>query len=287
MESGTFAADSVTRLLERLAYRVNAALHAHDEESIHKLRVAIRRFAQSLALFKSLYEAKARKKIRSRLNRLMDLTSEIRDCDVALDLLRNSGLQGSAPFEAQISARRKEAVRLLMPALHGWAARHTTSRWRAALTPNGGRHVPLSETVRDRVPRAAKKFLAEGGRASSATDLHRARIAGKKLRYSLELIRPAYGSAVDAAIEGAKEAQTLLGKIHDCHATRALVEDLGGDAEVESWLKKRQRKRTREFHDSWNRAADALRESIRALKRPARTPVAPAARTTHARARTA
>jgi len=287
IESGSFAADSVTRLLERLAYQVNAAVHSQGEETIHDLRVAVRRFNQSLAVFQDLYGAKELKKIRRRLKRMMDLTSEIRDCDVALELLEKSELPGAAPMAQKLSERRKEGVRMLLPGLRGWAARRTTARWRAALTPNGASHTPLADMVRKRLPRIGKKFVKDCERADSATQLHKARIAGKKLRYSVELIQPAYDGSLDDAIERVKGLQTLLGKVHDCHATRALVEDAGGDADLESWLKKRQKKKIREFRDGWPEAETGLREALRTLKHPARKPVAKAPAKAPAKTQTA
>jgi CHAD domain-containing protein len=57
---------------------------------------------------------------------------------------------------------------------------------------------------------------------------HAMRIAAKRLRYTLEISRPAHAgrpdaaaktatdAAIDAAIEAAKRVQTLLGDVHDC-----------------------------------------------------------------------
>lgn len=274
MESGTFAADAVTRLLERLAYQVGAAAHNHGEESIHELRLAIRRFTQSLAIFKRLYDAKELKKIRRRLKDLMDLSGPVRDYDVASELLAKSELPGAAAIQQSITGRRKEAIRLLLPALRAYSARRTTSKWRIVLTPNGGGNIPLADTVQDRLPQIAKRFFKAAKGASSPDDLHHARIQGKKLRYSLELLKPAYDGQLDAAIQQTQEAQSLLGKAHDAHALRALVQELGGDADLEAWLKKRERKNTRKFQKTWDTASDMLQDKIRALKHPARRPAA-------------
>lgn len=46
-------------------------------------------------------------------------------------------------------------------------------------------------------------------------DLHRMRIAAKRMRYTLEIFEPALGKAVTAAIQAMKEVQELLGAIHD------------------------------------------------------------------------
>ena len=46
-------------------------------------------------------------------------------------------------------------------------------------------------------------------------ELHRMRIAAKRLRYTLELFEPAVGKSLSEAIEAMKEVQELLGAIHD------------------------------------------------------------------------
>lgn len=46
-------------------------------------------------------------------------------------------------------------------------------------------------------------------------ELHRMRIAAKRLRYTLELFEPVVGKSLSEAIEAMKEVQELLGSIHD------------------------------------------------------------------------
>jgi CHAD domain-containing protein len=280
MQTGTFASESVTKLLERLAYQVNHTVHTADVEAVHDLRVSIRRFAQSLYLFKSTFTAKEVRKIRGRLDDLMDLTSGPRDCDVAVALLSKRDFPGKPALEQAIRARRKESVRVLVPALRRWSARDSSSKWRAALTPNGGSQDPLEETVRDRVPRLLKRLLKAGNRAESADDLHQLRIDGKKFRYSLELLQPVHNGRMKGALDLVTTVQSLLGGVNDCRAVRKLVQELGGDAEVERWLKRRQKKKIREFRDQWPEIEQALRESLVLMRAPAiRKPVRRAAPT--------
>jgi CHAD domain-containing protein len=266
MDTGTFAADSVTKLLERLAFRIHHVRQNGDVEAVHDLRVAIRRFGQSLVLFKNVFAGKEVKKIRRRLKELMKLTNEARDCDVGIELLSESELAGAPSLVERLRKRRKEAMRLLVPELRRWSARKTSSKWRAALNPNGGSHLPLEETARTRLPKFVKRFLKDGDHSASADELHHVRIEGKKLRYSLELLEPVYGPAVTDWIEKVKNVQSLLGKANDCRAVRLLVTDVGGDDEVEAWLKKRQQKKTREFRKAWGTIADELRGMAGLLK---------------------
>jgi hypothetical protein len=64
--------------------------------------------------------------------------------------------------------------------------------------------------------------------------LHDLRIAAKRLRYVLEIARPALGTGATDGVRTAKALQTLLGEIHDCdemlprvheHAARLRRED--------------------------------------------------------------
>ncbi len=287
MQTGTLASDSVTKLLERLAYQANHAVHTADVEAVHDLRVAIRRFAQSLYLFKSAFGAKEVRKVRKRLKDLMQATNEVRDCDVATNLLQKREFTGLPALQQSIRARRKEAVRVLVPALRRWSGRGSSAKWRAALTPNGGSREPLDDTVQDRVPRLLKRLIKDGERAESPADLHHLRIDGKKLRYSLELLQPVYNGRLNEAIENVTAMQSLLGGVNDCRAVRELVDELGGDAEIERWLKRRQRKKTREFQDQWPAIQQSLRATLLKLRIPQRKPVKRAAPAVAAMARQA
>ena len=58
-------------------------------------------------------------------------------------------------------------------------------------------------------------------------ELHRMRIAAKRLRYTLEIFEPAIGKVVTGAIQAMKEVQELLGAIHDLDVmTPVLVDEL-------------------------------------------------------------
>jgi CHAD domain-containing protein len=276
--------DSTVKLLERLAYQINATVHSHHAEPIHDLRVATRRFQTALALFKGHFPARELKKIKRRLKDLMDFSSEVRDCDIAAKVLTKSGLPGAAPAKEKLAARRKESLAQLVAALRRWIARNTSQKWRAALA--GG----MNGSGRDaaaRLPKMAKQFLAGGDDAAqkkaSADDLHQYRIEAKKFRYALEIFQPAFGAAAKEWLARLKKVQSLLGNVHDYHMMRQMTADLGADAELEAWLKKRQRKKTREFRQLWQEeftGAAARRQWVVALRRPARKPMARSAGST-------
>ena len=86
------------------------------------------------------------------------------------------------------------------------------------------------------LPHLASEFLALGGEvfAGTATPerLHDLRLAGKRLRYSLELFRESYGPELESILRTLKKIQRMLGRISDCDATERLVRSTGlADAE--------------------------------------------------------
>jgi CHAD domain-containing protein len=177
-----------------------------------------------------------------------------------MKLLPKSGLPAAAALEPAIRAYRKEQVKLLLPALRNWGSRHTSSKWRTAVAPNGLANEELD--VAGAAPRLLKRLLKRGGRATSGEDLNRLRIEGKKLRYTAELLQEKH-----PALEPLANLQTILGSVNDARAVRALVIDLGGAGDVERWLKKRQKKQTRAFHAEWPAIEQALRAALAAPAR--------------------
>ncbi len=109
--------------------------------------------------------------------------------------------------------------------------------------------------------------------------MHRLRIEAKKFRYALELFKPSWGTPVSQWLERLKPVQTLLGDIHDSYMAREMAQRFGGNPEIDAWLKRRQRRKTREFRRLWQEAFPAPDHRLRtdALRRPPRKPTAVAA----------
>src|SRR5689334_22620842 len=82
-----FASTQAQRLLGKLAFQVRRAAKRPDEDAIHDLRVAIRRLSQCLREFRAFFPRQESKKILKQLGRLMDLAGEMRNRDIAVELL--------------------------------------------------------------------------------------------------------------------------------------------------------------------------------------------------------
>src|SRR5690242_3705107 len=187
------APEQVIKLLESLAFLVGRARHSSDPEAIHDLRVGIRRFEQSLVLFKSCFVAKDLKKIRRRLRSMMHLAGEVRDYDIALRFFSKMNWPEAKAMSETLHARRKEVDGRLLAALKKWVMGRTSSKWPAMLTVKED-IAPTADDAGEatrRLPKMAGTFLKRGEWAAdsraSAEDLHRFRITTKKFRYRLEL----------------------------------------------------------------------------------------------------
>jgi len=79
--------EQMNHLLTNLAFQVHRAGKTPGPDEIHDVRVSIRRFAQGLILYAGFFPKWEVKKVRKRLERMMDLTSKIRNRDIALEFL--------------------------------------------------------------------------------------------------------------------------------------------------------------------------------------------------------
>jgi len=259
-ETRQFAREQTGALLRSLDVEIGHAVQSCTPDAVHDVRVAIRRFGQSIAVFKPCFPGKDVRKIRRRLKDVMKTAGHVRDCDVALKLLAKSRLPNGA-IPAKVRARRKDAARVLVGELKSWTDRQMSIKWRAALeaaiAKNGGDFGTASvDANAGRIlRRMTKDFFQSGNDAAGAKatpqDLHKFRIVAKKFRYSLELFAPVYGAVLESRLARMKEAQSLLGDVNDCETVGDLVAELGGGGGLVARLKKRQRKKTGEFRQFW------------------------------------
>jgi len=225
--------------LALLADAVEAAGRVHDREdaeALHDFRVAVRRLRSSLRAWQPVLGEALRKKDLKRLRGVGQATNEARDAEVLLAWL------------ASLPSALPESHR---PAVDWLSSRLADRRHRS----RGGAEAPAVETLTRVAEKLARRLAAppaaatsptptfagalavlvraqaralrdELGRVSSAEAVahaHRARIAGKRLRYLLEPLRGTKKVDSDAAVKRLKELQDLLGELHDAHVAAAEV----------------------------------------------------------------
>jgi CHAD domain-containing protein len=206
-----------------------------DPEHVHQLRVATRRAGAALRIFASCLTGKALKTARKRLRRVRRAAGEARDWDVFL-------------FDA--SARLKEAPAAQHAGLHyllGYAASQRATA-QVHLVETGGRECRrfealLAETLDairppdrhdDTLAALARPLLARqldeleekaGGDLSDYAHLHQVRIAGKRLRYAMELFAGCFDESFKEELYPQVEAmQEILGRANDSHVAAQRLE---------------------------------------------------------------
>jgi len=125
-----YAVEQLNRLLTRLAFQLHRAAQTPGPGEIHDVRVSIRRFSQGLLIFADLLPEPQVKKIRKRLKAMMQLTSEIRNRDIAAEFVIQ------AKHTSHVARLRKERTgfqRQFIDLVRRWNARDFSAKWRNRL----------------------------------------------------------------------------------------------------------------------------------------------------------
>ncbi len=241
-----------------------------DEEALHDFRVALRRLRSLLRAFRPLVEDTVSRKLRRRLRDLARLTGAARDAEVRMAWVRDARAKlpagqraGVAWWAARLAAERDAAYLKL----HEDAVREFDKlgpRLRRALAR------PVTAAPQDTFGRAVgERLMAEATELERRLTLihsiddevqaHGARIEVKRIRYLLEPL--ADDRAVAAVLKPLREAQDLLGALHDVQTLGTVLGDAAAQAAAE---------RTRERHRiTTNRPAPAAAPKRRARPSPA------------------
>ncbi len=127
------AALETATLLRRLAYEVSRASKSGGEGAVHDLRVAIRRLAQCLRVFDQFFPHGKARKLRRALKEMVDLASEVRDRDVATELLAKAKIAPESGLQQRLLEERNAARRALVTELKRWVRNNSSRKWRSAL----------------------------------------------------------------------------------------------------------------------------------------------------------
>jgi CHAD domain-containing protein len=125
-----FAGAQAVRLLGKLAFQVRHAAKRPNEKAMQDLRVSIRRLSHCLGEFRQFFPRQHIKKILKRLGRVMDMAAEMRNRDIAIELI---GMSGGAAFRANLRREREDAKQKLIRALVRWRQHDFSRKWRPGL----------------------------------------------------------------------------------------------------------------------------------------------------------
>jgi CHAD domain-containing protein len=124
----------MNHLLTNLAFQVHRAGKLPGPDEIHDVRVCIRRFSQGLILYGGFFPRWEVKRVRKRLDRMMNLTSEIRNRDIALEFLDS---QKEVKHRKHLVKERLSFQRQFGEMVMRWTRRDFSAKWRNGLSLRG------------------------------------------------------------------------------------------------------------------------------------------------------
>jgi CHAD domain-containing protein len=205
----------VARQLGELKANAPAALKRSPKKAVHRARVATRRLGTALRLVGPLVDEAKVRRMRKACKALRRALGDIRDVDVLQSLLSSDTLGDHARrlTERTFDLRRRSAVQNAVDALNKDKLRLICHPRPPFLRAIGKVAAAMAWAVSQTLHRQLDDFAAKAKR--KPVDFHALRVAGKELRYLLE-IAVACGRLVDTqAIAVFADIQKTLGSWHD------------------------------------------------------------------------
>jgi CHAD domain-containing protein len=222
-----------------------------EPDSIHQMRVTIRRLRSTLRAFPMVIPIEATRHLSDELKWLGRVLGDARDSEVLSAHLL--GKLASTPPEL-VMGPAQARIRA------HFAPREAAARTAVAQTLNSARYFamleeldgllddppltaqadqPASEILPQAVARAFRRTRRRMRRAERApagiardTALHETRKAAKRCRYAAEAALPASGKKARRLAKGMKRVQSALGDHHDAVAARAAAREIGVHAQL-------------------------------------------------------
>ena len=274
-------ADSAVRtilafLLGIVRQNRSGILHDIDTEFLHDSRVAVRRARSLLGQLPKVLPARSTKQLRTELSLLGSLTNHLRDLDVLL--LQQADYLAALPPELRpdmeplflaVRHKRSAAQHRLVEALNTRQHEAILERWESAATNTKARGPQadrkLAKLVRKSIRRQCQQVITpippDALKDSTPEQLHRLRIACKKLRYLFEFFASAFPEEMTTEpIRRLRTLQDVLGQLNDLavqqHMLRALARAVPGAPD--------QRQRTDRAIDLLTQTFENQQEQLRA-----------------------
>ncbi|HVT87451.1 MAG TPA: CHAD domain-containing protein [Tepidisphaeraceae bacterium] len=276
--------EHLDKLVEDLHQLVPDALEQFDEESIHKARVTTRRLKAAVELLDSVLDsdhakpfAKVGRKLRRRLGPMRDMDVMIGHLD---DIPQASKFAPAVDYlKQQLQIKREkarsESTQKMSPIkvvgrLASWSA------LRRDVTEAGDRTESLIEQS---VHRQVREFQAQSQGLGHGTDPHALRIAGKSLRYTLELAKASGHQLPSDVLKTFKRMQDMLGTWHDfvVLASRAMKVSVKNDLplhdpalqrqvlELTDYCMRRAQRQLDLFQQTWAKKGPDLTQAIESV----------------------
>jgi CHAD domain-containing protein len=223
------ARHTLAQRLEVVRDTLPAAVHEaeRDPENVHRLRVATRRADAAMRIFRTCLPGRVYRAARARLRGIRRAAGAARDWDVFLIDLKQRALDASKDdlpgldFLAGYALGQRRSVQPQLQAVDTPPEAFvefivaTLEELREAEDHKS----VLSDLARSLlVDRLAKLHATASGDLTDYGHLHQVRIAGKRLRYALEVLADCFAPALrERLYPMVEEMQEILGRANDSH----------------------------------------------------------------------
>lgn len=224
-------AKQLEAIVKQIADHLKGTYAFKGTESLHMLRVGLRRLGNALKFYNRLFAKNQVKQWRKVIFKASAKTSQARDRDVLI-LFLNKYVRGIKSAEQKKEIRAfikylkegrqrlqsnvKEAVLLIRRTRLTNKVNSAMFLIEKGISKNNRRRV--FKIAQKRIPKRVKALLAydkDAHNPNRKKALHAMRIANKKLRYSLEDLVNTYDSKINNYIRPIVELHQSLGDIHD------------------------------------------------------------------------
>jgi CHAD domain-containing protein len=280
-----YGANYMLEQLNNIEQELDGAIIGEDIEYIHRLRVATRRLRSGMACFRECLPNKKTKPWQDDVKRITQALGNARDLDIQLDCvnqLYDQNLEekikpGYRRILLRLKQKREKAQVKVIQRLEDlrksdfiaqlrerFEKQSETSGLTYLYTPS--LYQKAFENIRGHLDDflGFEKYIHD---PANIEKLHAMRIAGKHLRYTLEIFAPIYGKTLIPYTQVMKDLQDQLGTIHDddvwiswlpkfIEQERERIEDYFGNRGplkrllpgINHLIEDRQQDRDREYH---------------------------------------
>jgi CHAD domain-containing protein len=231
------AARSIRKQAKALSRHIDGTRTGEDLECLHQARVASRRLRAALSTFRDCWPGKTFRKWRKQMRQFTVALGPARDIDVQVQYIQRTLADlpedkrpcqaGVARLLLRLRQRRESLQPRVVRALDSVEGSGVLKEMRSAtervLTgqeddPTSAASAFVFAQAREHIVRRLYKLMGYQGSLADPGDRqrhHQMRVAAKRLRYTMELFKPAYRDTMDETLAAVKEMQTLLGAVHD------------------------------------------------------------------------
>src|SRR5580658_2470847 len=224
--------------MHRVLEELESLQNSPDPDTVHDLRVAIRRCRSLAAVMEEVDPDPAWHKMRKAARKLFRGLGAVRDAEVIEDWIKKlSPETENDPLRAQLLAalqadeKQRSAGALRVAAkfdTKDWTQLDRRLRHRVRLVPVGGLAAECLALERFE---QAKELHNRAQRTEKPKPWHQLRIGLKRFRYTLEALLPEHSAAW---CENLKRLQDLLGDVHDLDVLSEMLEEHESPATADS-----------------------------------------------------